>query len=194
MRIFKASVSALLLGLAITGCGPGDTPAEEPTASAEPPPADCCNCDYAATAIYPGNEEFQCSFAYPAHWEARYIPSENAVDVRAPRCAQRCKGARIMSFSIGPSDNTNAEYREQEWRKRAEIVGENTCGGRDGPIIRAGDTGPGSRSGMLIFHAGNFDGKAYDARVQFSCPNVGEWQKLEQLFLESLDDRHPTGT
>ena len=147
---------------------------------------ECCSCDYLSTKIFPGNENFQCSFAYPAHWNVRYIATENDVDVRAPRCETRCPSSGSMVFSVSTGKDNNADVGEQSWQKNNTAVGTASCGGRALTVYRPRYMEINKVNGANIFHVGNNDGKAYDARVAYKCPQPREWQKLERLFTESL--------
>jgi hypothetical protein len=196
MLRFTKLVLMLLFALTVASCGPDEALVAEaetpPTAEAETPSTaeeDCCNCAFFSTKTFEGNDTFQCSFAYPAHWEVRFIPMDNTVEARPPRCEQRCDGARQMIVSIATGKDNNADYQEREWEKSANIVGSRFCGGRKVTFIRPPGTEPDGKGGALVFHVGDNDGRAYDAQALFSCPNAGEWQRLERLVLDSLDDR-----
>lgn len=163
--------------------GGDESTSSESTQSAE---LECCSCDYLSTKTFPGNKDFQCSFDYPAHWELRYIPSENSVDIRAPRCEKRCGGSRSMVFFVSTGKDNNAEIQEKALQADSPIVGTASCGGRDLTIYRPRFMEINKEAGMNHFHVGNNDGKAYDARIQYACPKPGDWQKLESLFKDSL--------
>ena len=83
--------------------------------------ADCCSCAFDETRIYPAHGDFQCSFAYPANWEARYDPWENTVYISAPRCKQRCGGARNITFKISKGKDNNADTEEAEALKQGFV-------------------------------------------------------------------------
>ena len=148
---------------------------------------DCCSCDYSATKTFLPTGKFQCSFSYPANWEAQYDKWENVVYVKAPRCERRCEGARMMAVSISTGRDNNADQQEQDAQAGgAMVVGSVSCGGRSGPAIRPPGSSPGERAGKTNFHVGKNDGRAYDAWAQYSCPAPGEWQVLEKLLLGSF--------
>jgi hypothetical protein len=144
---------------------------------------DCCSCDYAATKTFYPQGDFQCTFEYPAHWEASYDKWDNSVYVKAKRCEKRCGGSRHMAFSISTGKDNNADYQEANATNQ---VGSLSCGGRSSPVFRPPGTTPEGTSGSIWFHVGNGDGLAYDARAQFSCLEPGEWQELEKLFIGSV--------
>lgn len=148
---------------------------------------DCCSCNFTEVRTFEATEKFQCSFDYPGHWEARYLPFDNAVDVTAPRCSDRCGGPRMMSFQISTGRDNNWKYQEEARASGTLSLRETSaCGGITMNMYRSMDTSENTRTGRLIFHVGNDDNRAYDSSATFACPEAGDWQKLEALFVNSV--------
>jgi len=147
---------------------------------------ECCRCDWTQTQTFEPTDEFPCSFEYPAGWEARYIPSDNSVDIRAPRCEQRCGGSRSIVFSVAKYKNNNWEYLESHWQTSALPVGRAECGGRTVTFFQSKESDEHTTHGAMSFLVGKFDGLNYDARLALDCAVPGEWQKLQRLIIDTL--------
>jgi hypothetical protein len=147
----------------------------------------CCSCAFTQTEVFEPTEDFPCSFEYPAGWDVRYIPSENAVDIRAPRCETRCRGKRSLVFSVSKYKNNNAAAQEDMWHQIGVPVGRAECGGRAVTFFEPAGTEQEGESGMIAFLVGKHDGLDYDAKVMMACPAPGEWLELEKLIIDSLN-------
>jgi len=147
----------------------------------------CCSCAFTQTEVFESTEDFPCSFEYPADWDVRYIPSENAVDIRAPRCETRCRGGGSLVFSVSKYKNNNAEVQEDMWHKIGTPVGSADCGGRAVTFFEPAGMERDGRSGMIAFLVGKNDNLDYDAKVMMDCPAPGEWLELEKLIIGSLN-------
>ena len=42
-------------------------------------------------------------------------------------------------------------------------------------------------NGATSFFVGKHDGLSYDARLAVNCPKPGDWQKIQQLIIDTLD-------
>jgi len=181
----KTSFLRIISALLLLCCGLPLSVKGDP--ASDPDNAQCCSCDFSQTEVWEPNDDFPCSFEYPAGWGARYIGMDNSADIRAPRCETRCKGSRSIIFSVAKYKNNNFEFLEEHWQESAIPVGRAECGGRDVIIFQSKESGDSTLNGAMSFFVGKHDGLSYDARLAINCPNPGDWQKIQQLIIDTLE-------
>jgi hypothetical protein len=179
MRVLTRFVATVVLG---AGAAPfADDVSDAFGASVDT----CCKCRIQPAEAF-SSSTLPCQFDVPASWET--IVGDDGASVTAvsgARCETACPVSSGLAFSVAKKPNTNAETMEGIWRQVMKVVGKARCGGQDVTFFSLPGADPAGLMGGLRFHVGH-GGKRYGANATFTCPEPGEWLRLQQLFIDTF--------
>jgi len=147
-----------------------------------------CSCQFQAVEPFSSGKNLPCVFDHPAGWESRSADDGAAVQgvVGKPAGDAPCmSGTAAITVSIAKKPNPNAAAMEEFWPQIMKVAGTAECGGGAVTFFNTPGSEPGGQMGGLRFHV-PFHGKRYGGSATFSCPNPGEWLKLQELFINTF--------
>lgn len=157
----------------------------EQSGAADDSAAACCQCRIQPAKTL-SDSRLPCDFDIPENWEVVVGDDGAAVSGAAgPRCEAVCPVSSGVAFSVANKPNANAETTEEIWNQVMTVAGSARCSDRTVTFFALPGADPNGLIGGLRFHVGH-GGRAYGANATFTCPDPGQWMRLQELFISSF--------